>query len=73
MPELPVVSGEKAVSAFIRAGWTVARSGNHIILTMRGSIVSLSVPNHKEVSPGTPRKLIRLSGLTVEEFTDYLK
>lgn len=73
MSELPVVSGDQAVGAFIRGGWVVARRANHIILTKPGSIVSLSVPNHKVLAPGTLRKLIKLSGLLVEEFTRLLK
>jgi hypothetical protein len=44
-----------------------------MILTRPGSIVSLSVPDHRELSPGTLRKLIRLAGLTVEEFTETLR
>jgi hypothetical protein len=39
-----------------------------MILTRPGSIVSLSVPDHRELAPGTLRKLVRLAGLTVEEF-----
>jgi hypothetical protein len=39
-----------------------------MILTKPGSFVSLSIPDHRELAPGTLRKLIRLAGLTVEEF-----
>ncbi len=39
-----------------------------MVLTKLGSLVSLSIPDHRELAPGTLRKLIRLSGLTVEEF-----
>ena len=69
MPELPVVSGRSAARVFERAGWEFRRQvGSHMILTKPGSIVSLSVPDHRELAPGTLRKLIRLSGLTIEEF-----
>jgi hypothetical protein len=37
-----------------------------------GIRVNLSVPQHKELSVGTPRALIRNSGLTVEGFLDLL-
>jgi predicted RNA binding protein YcfA (HicA-like mRNA interferase family) len=73
MSDLPVVSGEKAVEAFGRCGWMVARRASHIIMTKPGSIVSLSVPNHHELAPGTLRKLIKLSGLSVDEFARLLK
>jgi hypothetical protein len=34
---------------------------------------TLSIPNHKELAPGLLRGLIRCSGLTVDEFLEYLK
>ncbi len=43
------------------------------MLTRPGSTVSLSIPDHRELAPGTLRKLIRLSGLTVEQFRELLK
>jgi len=45
---------------------------SHQILTKPGSLVSLSIPDHRELAPGTLRKLIRLAGLTVEEFRTVL-
>lgn len=73
MPELPVASGQEARRAFERRGWIFRRqAGSHMILTKSGSITSLSIPDHRELAPGTLRKLIRLAGLTVEEFRDSL-
>ncbi|MFQ6062955.1 MAG: type II toxin-antitoxin system HicA family toxin [Methanosarcinales archaeon] len=37
-----------------------------------GSKVTLSVPRHKELDRGTLRKLIKLAGLTVDEFIEWL-
>lgn len=69
MPELPVVSGQETRRAFERLGWTFRRqAGSHLILTKPGSIVSLSIPDHRELAPGTLRKLIRLAGVSVEQF-----
>jgi len=74
MPELPQLSGRETVKAFESLGWQVARQkGSHIILTKAGSIVTLSVPDHKEVAKGTLRSLIRSAGLTVSEFLDAVK
>jgi len=74
LPELPVVSGRDAVRAFEREGWVLRRqSGSHMILTRAGSIASLSIPDHKELAAGTLRKLIRLSGMSVEDFVRRLK
>ena len=73
MPALPVLSGRKAVRAFERLGWHVARHrGSHIILVKDGENVTLSIPDHKEVAKGTLRSLIRAAGITVEEFVRLL-
>lgn len=69
MPDLPVLSGQEARRAFERLGWIFRRqTGSHMILTKPGSIASLSIPDHRELAPGTLRKLIRLAGLSVEQF-----
>ena len=69
MPDLPVVSGRDTRRAFERLGWVFRRqTGSHMVLTKAGSIASLSIPDHRELAPGTLRKLIRAAGITVEEF-----
>ena len=68
MARLPALSGQEVVRTFQALGWTVARSGNHIILVQAGHTATLSVPDHKEVAKGTLRSLIRDAGLTVPEF-----
>ena len=74
MPKLPVVSGKEALRAFERAGWQVKRQrGSHVVMLKAGSIASLSVPQHKELAPGTLRSLIRAAGLTVEEFEKFCR
>lgn len=68
---LPVLSGHEVVRHFNRLGWEVARqAGSHIVLTKPGEIVTLSVPNHKEVAKGTLRALIRAANLTIDEFVN---
>ena len=70
---LPVISGERAVRAFLRAGWTRDRQvGSHLILVKQGQVAVLSVPIHRELAPGTLRALIRASGMTVQQFQDLL-
>ncbi len=70
MPKLPVISGAKAVRAFERAGWRIYRQrSSHIIMLKVGFNVSLSVPQHRELAPGS---LIRASALNVEEFVQLL-
>ena len=68
MAKLPVLGCSEVVQTFVNLGWTIARTGNPVILIREGSNVSLSVPNHKEVARGTLRSLIRDAGVTVEEF-----
>jgi len=73
MPPLPVISGSEAVKAFQRAGWHMDRQrGSHVVLLKTGHIASLSVPQHKELAPGTLRSLIRTADMTVEEFLRLL-
>jgi predicted RNA binding protein YcfA (HicA-like mRNA interferase family) len=68
MPKLPVISGSEAVKAFQRAGWRVDRQrGSHVVLLKAGHIASLSIPQHKELAPGTLRSLLRSAEMTVEE------
>ena len=70
MPKLPVISGAEAVKTFGRAGWRKDRQrGSHVVMLKAGEIASLSVPQHRELAPGTLRSLIRAAGMTVEEFT----
>ena len=69
MPVLPVLSGRQVVRVFESFGWRIARQrGSHIVLIMPHQIVTLSVPDHREVAKGTLRSLIRAAGLTVEAF-----
>lgn len=71
--KLPVLSGKKVLKAFENGGWEFVRQhGSHMILVKEGSLVTLSVPEHKEIARGTLRSLIRASGMTVEAFLELL-
>ena len=73
MGTLGNISGKEAAKAFQKAGWTtVGQVGSHLVLVKPGVRVNLSVPQHKELSTGTLRALIRHSGLTVDEFLGLL-
>ena len=74
MSGLPRISGRTVVKAFGRDGWQLVRQkGSHMIRVKDGSWVTLSVPDHREVAPGTLSSLIRASGLTPEEFLAKVK
>lgn len=70
MPErLPVVSGREAARAFENLGWRFARQrASHMIYVRDGNEASLSIPDHRELGKAALRKLIRLAGITVDEF-----
>ncbi len=74
MPPVPILRPREVVHAFEKLGWEVARQrGSHIILTKKGHIATLSIPNHPEIARGTLRSLITKAGITVEEFLEVLK
>jgi predicted RNA binding protein YcfA (HicA-like mRNA interferase family) len=74
MPLLPVVSGEEAVAAFERLGWRyVRRKSSHMILTKAGFFGALSIPDDKELKPGTLRSLIKTAGISIEGFVRVLE
>jgi len=55
--------------AFEKAGWQViGQVGSHLVMIKPGIRVNLSIPQHKELSVGTLRALIRNAGLSVDEF-----
>ena len=73
MAKLPAISGAEAVKAFERAGWRRDRQrGSHVVMLKKGEMASLSVPQHRELAPGTLRSLIRAARMTVDEFVEML-
>ena len=73
MSRLANFSGKEAVKAFQKAGWKkIGQVGSHVVMIKEGVRANLSIPQHKELSIGTLRALIRHSGLTVDEFLKLL-
>lgn len=69
MASIPILTGQDLVRVFKSFGRRVARQrGSHIIMTKENEIVTLSIPNHREVARATLRSLIRSANLTVAEF-----
>ena len=74
MPRVPKVSGRQAVAVFQRVGFEVRRHrGSHIVMVKPGFPETLSVPDHRQLRPGTLRALIRKADLNVEEFLTLLR
>jgi predicted RNA binding protein YcfA (HicA-like mRNA interferase family) len=73
MAKLPVCSGTEAVRVFEKTGWKKSRQkGSHISLVKPGNPAVLTVPLHRELKPGLLRGLIRIAGMSVDEFVDLL-
>ena len=73
MGKLGNISGKEAVRAFEKAGWiSMGQVGSHLVMVKAGVRVNLSIPQHKELSVGTLRALIRNAGLTVDEFLQLI-
>ncbi len=65
------MSGAEVVKALGTAGFVeVSRRGSHVKLRNRDATVI--VPMHKELAAGTLRSIIRQSGMSVEEFLEFL-
>ena len=73
MGRLGNISGKEAAKAFEKAGWQIiGQVGSHLVMSKSGERANLSIPQHKELSVGTLRALIRSAGLTVDEFLKLL-
>ncbi len=73
MGKLGNISGKDAATAFGKAGWQkVGQVGSHLVMTKPGQRANLSIPQHKELSVGTLRALIRAAGMSVDDFLDLL-
>ena len=75
MSKLPIISAREMLKILNKIGYSVDhQTGSHLIL--RNEIYPhrrITVPNHKEIARGTLRSIIRQSGLTLDEFREYLK
>ena len=61
------------MKAFQKAGWQIiGQVGSHVVMAKTGLRVNLSIPQHKELSVGTLRALIRHADMTVDEFLTFL-
>lgn len=60
----------RAVKAFEKAGFRVARQGKHIVMT--DGVRILTVPRHNPVDAQTMAGIVRDAGLTEQQFRDLL-
>jgi predicted RNA binding protein YcfA (HicA-like mRNA interferase family) len=67
------LSGRDVGAALERAGFIFRRqTGSHMVLRRDVPHARVVVPDHKQVRPGTLRRIISDAGLTVEQFVQLL-
>ena len=66
MPNLPGISHGRAVKAFEKSGFWVARQGKHITMTDGKRIIT--IPRANPINAYTMAGIVADAGLTVEEF-----
>ena len=73
MTKLPSVSGRECIRTLEKIGFYFKRQeGSHVILRRDDPFAQVSVPLHKELDRGTLRAIVRLTGLSVDEFVKLL-
>ncbi|MCR4317444.1 MAG: type II toxin-antitoxin system HicA family toxin [Planctomycetes bacterium] len=74
MKRLPVVSASKLVKALSKVGYSVDhQTGSHIIL--RNALPPfrrLTIPDHKEISKGTLKSILRQAEMTNQDLMELL-
>jgi predicted RNA binding protein YcfA (HicA-like mRNA interferase family) len=70
MPKLPGVNHQRAVKAFEKAGFRIARQGKHIIMTNGERIIT--IPRANPIDAYTMSGIIRDAGISIEEFKELL-
>ncbi|MBI2496567.1 MAG: type II toxin-antitoxin system HicA family toxin [Opitutae bacterium] len=72
MPNLPGVSGRRAVKALERLGFVFIRQkGSHAM--MRRGDRGCVVPMHREINPWTLNGVLKQAGVSADEFLNALK
>lgn len=70
MPRIPGINHQDAVRALQKAGFRIARQGEHIVMTDGVRIVT--IPRHDPVNAFTMGGIVRDAGLTEDEFRALL-
>jgi predicted RNA binding protein YcfA (HicA-like mRNA interferase family) len=75
-PRFPVANARQVIAALRRAGFKVDRisGSHHMMVHATDPKLAVTVPFHgaRNIKPGTLHSIIRLSGLTVDEFRKLL-
>ncbi|MBF0318596.1 MAG: type II toxin-antitoxin system HicA family toxin [Nitrospirae bacterium] len=70
MPKLPGITHPRAVNAFQKAGFRIAREGKQITMTNGERIIT--IPRANPVDAYTMAGIVRDAGLTINDFKGLL-
>lgn len=70
MTRLPGVNHQRAIKAFEKAGFRIARQGRHITMTNGERIIT--IPRANPVDAFTMAGIIKDAGLSIDEFKKLL-
>ena len=70
MPSLPGINHQRAVKAFEKVGFWVARQGKHITMTNGERIITL--PRANPINAYTMAGIVNDAGLSIKEFKKFL-
>jgi predicted RNA binding protein YcfA (HicA-like mRNA interferase family) len=70
MPKLPGINHQRAVKAFEKVGFWVARQGKHIAMTNGERIIT--IPRANPIDAFTMAGIIKDAGLSIEDFKKLL-
>jgi predicted RNA binding protein YcfA (HicA-like mRNA interferase family) len=73
MSRLPRISGRECINVLGKVSFfPIRQKGSHITVRRDDPFAQTVVPDHKELSKGTLRRIIRDCGLSVDKFIDLL-
>jgi len=70
MPKLSGINHQRAVRAFQKAGFLIARKGKHITMTNGERLIT--IPRANPIDAFTMGGIVKDAGLTIEEFKNLL-
>ncbi len=70
MPKLPGINHKRAIHAFEKVGFWIARQGKHITMTNGEKVIT--IPRANPVNSFTMAIIIQGAGLSIEEFKKLL-
>lgn len=70
MPRLPGINHQRAIKAFEKVGFSIARQGKHITMTNGERIIT--IPKANPIDAFTMAGIVKDAGLSIEDFKKLL-